>query len=369
MNGLHPMTGTTASLAQIQQGAKARQVSTHTHDAAPADVFASHRRIGHADFKSIPANGSWEFQTMNGPGSIASIWLTVAGRMREAIIRRQIPAHRYLWLNIYYDGSDTAAVSAPIGHFFGNGTTRYTHFWSKFVGMTSGGYYSYLPMPFAKSCRVVMENRHQSSTIPLFYGAIQYYELPELAPGLGQLHTQYHAKSYLSSGAVHGSLIPHDPHVILEEDGTGKYVGVTLTMHPTHPILSRWKPPSFLFPDREGNLKIYVDDEGPAQVQAGWVDKPVGSTRGSQSLECTGVEDYFLSGWYYAKGPFAALWHGCPVKSTLTGTVSQYRFHEADAYPWNNRILMTLTHGEFDQIDCRMESLAYYYKLPAVSAP
>ena len=107
--------------------AKARQVSTHTHDAAPADVFASYRQIGHADFKSIPANGSWEFPTMNGPGSIASIWLTVAGRMREAIIRRQIPAQRYLWLNIYYDGSDTAAVSAPIGHFFGNGTTRYTH--------------------------------------------------------------------------------------------------------------------------------------------------------------------------------------------------------------------------------------------------
>jgi hypothetical protein len=365
MNGMESLIGPTAALAQVQRGAKARQVSTHTHDAAPADMFAGLRQIGHADFKSIPANGTWEFPTMTGPGSIASIWLTVAGRLREAVIRRNIPAHRYLWMNIYFDGVETAAVSAPIGHFFGNGTTHYTHFWSKFVGMTSGGYYSYLPMPFAESCRVVMENRHHSKSIPLFYGAIQYYELPQLAPGWGRLHTQYHAKSYLDSGGIHGSLIPNDPHVILEEDGTGKYVGLTMAMFPTHPILSRFKPPYFLFPYLEGNLKVYVDDEVPPPGTANWLEKPVDAPQGSQSVECTGVEDYFLSGWYYAKGPFAALWHGCPIKSTLSGAVSQYRFHEVDAYPWSRRIRMTLTHGEFDQIDCRIESLAYYYKMPA----
>jgi hypothetical protein len=42
--------------------------------------------------------------------------------------------------------------------------------------------------------------------------------------------------------------------------------------------------------------------------------------------------------------------------------VSQYRFHEADPYPWQDRIRMTMTHGEFDNVDCRMESLAFYYK-------
>ena len=29
---------------------------------------------------------------------------------------------------------------------------------------------------------------------------------------------------------------------------------------------------------------------------------------------------------------------------------------------WNDRIPMTITHGEFSEIDRRIESLAYYYK-------
>ncbi len=90
-------------------------------------------------------------------------------------------------------------------------------------------------------------------------------------------------------------------------------------------------------------------------------EKPVGMPQGPQSIECTGVEDYFLSGWYYSTGPFAALYHGCPVKSLWSGVVSQYRYHEADPYPWNDRIRVTITHGQFDQVDCAMKSLAFYY--------
>jgi hypothetical protein len=42
--------------------------------------------------------------------------------------------------------------------------------------------------------------------------------------------------------------------------------------------------------------------------------------------------------------------------------MARYAFHEADPYLWNKKVRMTITHGEFDQIDCRIESLAYYYK-------
>jgi hypothetical protein len=101
-----------------------------------------------------------------------------------------------------------------------------------------------------------------------------------------------------------------------------------------------------------------VKEQGPEMIA-----KPIGSPRGPHSIECAGVEDYFLSGWwYYVKGPFAALYHGYPVRSVWSGVVSQYRFHEADSYPWQNRVRMTITHGEFDNVDCRMESLAFYYR-------
>ncbi len=140
-------------------------------------------------------------------------------------------------------------------------------------------------------------------------------------------------------------------------------MGLSLAISPVGLLRSRLRPPYLLFPYLEGNLKVYVDDEvagtGPAVVE-----KPIGAPRGPQSIEWTGVEDYFLAGWYYKKGPFAAPYHGCPVRSLLTGVVSQYRFHEHDPYPWERRVRVTLTHGEFDQVDCRMESLAFYYKAP-----
>jgi hypothetical protein len=207
-----------------------------------------------------------------------------------------------------------------------------------------------------------MENRHPTKDIPFFFGAITYLQTSERDPESGCLHAQHRTSEFRGSGDVKGRTIPNQPHLILDEDsGPGKYVGTTLTIYPTHPLKSRFKGPYFAFPYLEGNLKVYVDGEvgepGPERI-----DKPVGAPRGRQSIECTGVEDYFLSGFYYVTGPFGAMYHGCPVRSMWSGVVSQYRFHELDPYPWNERIRMTITHGEFDQVDCKMESLAFYYR-------
>jgi hypothetical protein len=334
--------------------------TTHTHEHPRIPGYDFFKDVGHWDCKRIKAGESWEFPLMEGPGCVTAMWMTFAGRLHEVMLRRNIPAHRFLWINVYYDGADEPAISTPVGHFFGNGTTRYVHFDSRFVGMTSGGYYCFLPMPFKKSCRVVMENRHKSRHLPLFFGMITYHQLPELPDDMGYLHTQYNARTYKNSKDVSGSQVPNDPHLILSEDrGPGVYVGQNLTIFPTS-IKSRFKAPYFLFPYLEGNHKVYVDDE-VGEIGPDTVDKPIGAPYGKQSIECTGVEDYFLSGWYYIKGPFGGLYNGCPVRSQLTGAVTQYRFHEYDPYPWNDRIRMTVTHGEFDQVDCKMESLAYYY--------
>jgi D-arabinan exo alpha-(1,3)/(1,5)-arabinofuranosidase (non-reducing end) len=349
-------------MTKIKKGLKARQVTTHTHDSVPVKPYKQFKDVGHWDFKKIRAGESWEFPMMEGPGCVTSIWMTVAGRLIEAVRRTKVPAHKYLWINVYYDGCEKPAISAPMGHFFGNGTTKYVHFDSKFVGMTSGGYYSFFPMPFEKFCRVVMENRHTKKNIPFFFGAIGYVQMPKLDPDTAFLHAQYQTSDFVGSKDVKGDQVPNNPHVILDENsGPGHFAGTTLTFYPNHPIKSRFKGPYFAFPYLEGNLKVYIDDEVRKQDPE-VITKPVGSSPGSQSIECTGVEDYFLSGFYYITGPFSSLYHGCPVRSQLTGVVSQYRFHEADPYPWNDRVRITITHGEFDHVDCKMESLAFYYK-------
>ena len=348
------------NLPRWRPGIKVRQVTTHTHERAPLPGYRRFDQVGHYDCKTIPAGGSWEFPVLQGPGMITAIWMTFAGRIIEMLVRRRVPCHKFLWIAIYYDGATSPAVEAPVGDFFGNGTRRYVHFDSRFLGMTSGGYYCFFPMLFRRSCRIVMHNRHPKQAIPLFFGAITWNQLPKWEEDLGYFHAHYAKSVFRNSGKVSGSRIPNDPHVLLQETGRGHYVGTGLTIRPTG-IGSRFNGPYFLFPYLEGNLKVYVDGERPLSAEK-MIEKPVGAPAGGQSIEYTGVEDYFNSGWYYAKGAFSAAMHGCPVRSLWSGEVAQYRFHDADAFTWEKEIQVTLTHGEFDQVDCAMESVAYYYK-------
>jgi hypothetical protein len=52
----------------------------------------------------------------------------------------------------------------------------------------------------------------------------------------------------------------------------------------------------------------------------------------------TGLEDYFLGGWYFREGTFAGPYHGLPIKDTLNASVAMYRAHEADAIRFEQRL-------------------------------
>ena len=52
----------------------------------------------------------------------------------------------------------------------------------------------------------------------------------------------------------------------------------------------------------------------------------------------TGLEDYFLGGWYFREGPFIGPYHGVPVKDILNASVAMYRVHEADAIHFQERL-------------------------------
>jgi hypothetical protein len=51
----------------------------------------------------------------------------------------------------------------------------------------------------------------------------------------------------------------------------------------------------------------------------------------------TGLEDYFLGGWYFREGVFIGPYHGVPVKDPLNASVAMYRVHEADAIHFRRR--------------------------------
>ena len=152
-----------------------------------------------------------------------------------------------------------------------------------------------------------------------------------------------------------------EPYLILdtsEMGATGRpghYVGVVLSTE----AVERKSGLAFL----EGNTKIWVDGEA------------------EQSLEYTGLEDYYQGAWYYVKtrgrpgAEFCAPYHGLTVKSLnrqgLLGStllanmqrnrVCQYRFHP-EGIPFNQSIRVTCHHGEFDEIAGNYSSVAYWYQ-------
>ena len=86
---------------------------------------------------------------VDGPGMIVRMWFAIDSRdlyfLRRVVIR------------IYWDDEPRPSVEVPLGDFFGCGF-KYKQYISQYLGMTSGGYICYFPMPFESSARIEIAN-------------------------------------------------------------------------------------------------------------------------------------------------------------------------------------------------------------------
>ncbi len=94
---------------------------------------------GNADFITVKKGAVATLANVAGPGVVTQFWCTISSR-DPYFLRRIV-------LRMYWDGENNPSVEVPIGDFFGTGFEYKQHI-SQFVGMSSGGYYSYFPMPF-----------------------------------------------------------------------------------------------------------------------------------------------------------------------------------------------------------------------------
>ena len=112
-------------------------------------------RKGRGSIK-LPMGEETVIADIKGPGIIRHMWMTIRENtekgsfvMRDAVLR------------IYWDGSDTPAVEAPIGDFFCNGFGERCDVASlPIVVNPTGGMNSYFEMPFAKRAVITMTNEH-----------------------------------------------------------------------------------------------------------------------------------------------------------------------------------------------------------------
>lgn len=277
---------------------------------------------GNNDRWSLGAGDSAVIADVTGPGIINRMWFTFDSRDPDYL--------RHLILRIYWDGEQTPSVWSPVGDFFGS-PFRYEHFTSQMVGMSSGGFYSYFPMPFAQHARVEIVNL---SSYPLYalYFHINVGKLRQVPPQLTTFHARWNREV---------RTIDSMPYKALDITGAGYFAGLHYSAESYHNDLG------YL----EGDEQIYVDGE----------QKP--STHG------TGMEDYLNSGWYFKTGVYAASGHGLIVKEDSSSRISAYRHHIRDAIPFHRSLRVQLEHGQVNDEETDISTVAFWYQKEPHSSP
>ncbi|MCC6398893.1 MAG: DUF2961 domain-containing protein [Bacteroidetes bacterium] len=272
---------------------------------------------GNSDFVAIRPGETAVIADIRGPGVIVGMWFTIMSSDKHFL--------RRILLRAYWDDEKLPSVEVPVGDFFGTGFA-YKHYLTPFLGMSSGGYYCYFPMPFAKAARLEIVNE-TGQEVQSFYYHINYRQLTQPpAPDIAYFHASWRREPRTAPGK---------PYLILDARGRGHLVGVNMNMQGYDNGMQ------YL----EGDELVYVDGE------------KIPSLRG------TGTEDYFKGGWYFNKGEFAAPYHGLILKDDTLDRIAAYRFHIPDAVSFNSSLKFTIEHGDQNAEIADYSSTAYWYQL------
>ncbi len=268
---------------------------------------------GNADRFEVAPGDSVVLLDLQGPGVIRRLWITVSSRNPHYL--------RRIALEMYWDDETDPSVEAPLGDFFGDGFGKPSYA-SLVMGVTSGGFFTYLPMPFAHHARIVARNG-TGRAIDAFYFNADVELVDSLPSPLATFHAWWHRDPRTTSP---------EPHLILDAHGAGHFVGMSLDAESLDGSLG------FL----EGDERFFVD----------------GSFRG----QGTGTEDYFNAGWYFDQGTFAAPFHGLVVKDDERGRIAAYRWQLPDPVPFHDSIRVDIEHGHANTVVADYATVAYWYQ-------
>ncbi len=227
-----------------------------------------------------------------GPGTLCHLWFTYS--------RFQDPdGPRSLWLDIYWDGAEAPAVSAPFDDFFCQAVSLHKiPFENALFSCPEGRSFNcFIPMPFRKSARIVVRNVAEKGAASIYY-CIEASFGEELPADALYFHCIYQPERRTKLG--------EDFEILPRLAGCGRYLGCNVQMRSAAGYEGTWFG--------EGEVKIYLDGDDAWPTLAG-----------------TGTEDYILTGW--GQHEFANAYSGCTLMETaLDGrdNSSFYRLHVPD---------------------------------------
>ena len=266
---------------------------------------------------------------LQGPGVVTHLWMTIADN--------EYGWPRLLRLRIYYDGSDTPSVDAPVGDFFAVGNGVEGEVESIMVRNSSAGRARncYWPMPFRKSCKITVTNEGRRRVTMLYYH-VDWSKVPALPANTRYFHAHYRQEL---PAPADGSR-----YEFLNVKGRGHYIGTVMSVVQAE---AGWFG--------EGDDYFWVDGQRP-------------------SIEGTGSEDYFNDAWglHVNDGPY----YGVTVAegTGLGSRMTAYRWHVPDPIPFTKSLKAEIEHrgwtydasgavkSAFGERTDLMSSVAFWYQ-------
>jgi hypothetical protein len=276
---------------------------------------------------------------VEGPGLITHMWFTM-GPETEAWdeaghrMRRYTTVYRDIVLRIYWDGQKAPSVEVPIGDFFCNGHAVRCNILSLPINVNpAGGFNSYWPMPFAKHCKITVENQIGAPLGGFFYQIS--YALGPVPKDAAYFHASWRREDmteYLREYTIVDGI-----------KGRGHYVGTYMAW--TQLTDGWWG---------EGEIKFFMDGDKKFPTIIG-----------------TGTEDYFGGAWGFGEQTFSAPYLGYPYFKRETGQLVKhglYRWHVMDPIRFKKdlRVVMQALgwskRGQLLPLRDDIASVAYWYQ-------
>ncbi|MBK8775885.1 MAG: DUF2961 domain-containing protein [Saprospiraceae bacterium] len=235
----------------------------------------------------IPAHTSVDLMNYKGTGIIRRIWLTINDRSAYML--------RGLVINMYWDGAEKPAVSAPIGDFFGQGFERRLAFENELFSSGEGrSFVSFIPMPFKVGARIEIINDTDKDLDMIFYD-IDMQAMDRWDPDNLYFHGYWHRDT--------ATILAHDFEILPKIRGRGRYLGTNISVIDNPIYEDAWWG--------EGEVKMYLDGD---------ISDP--------TIVGTGTEDYISTAW--GQGVFQNKYSGCLVGDDSLRHWAFYRYHIPD---------------------------------------
>jgi len=237
---------------------------------------------------------------VKGAGIINRIWMTLDELFHKPEEMRAVR------IDIYWDGCDKPAVSAPIGDFFCAPLGKIVAFENELFASPEGkSFVSYIQMPYKNGAKVVITNESTNQHHRIFYD-INFTELKKQDENILYFHAHWRRENPTSLG--------NDFQILPEVNGKGKFIGSSIGVITDQRNRGWWG---------EGEVKIYLDNDGKYPSLCG-----------------SGTEDYISTGW--GQGKFINRFHGSLISDDKEGLYSFYRFHIPDPVQFRKNCKVTI---------------------------